>query len=170
MNENFGKLKVPEDDEYKAHCEQEYGWEFEGPFYTQVPSPKQEYVGEHLQRLLHLREELLTTVIIHDQFDKDHWTRREFHMKEGSELIQFCKKFCKLRRGKMVLASGIFNFLLETLAQQNHELHGKIAKIFIPEEHLQALEQYNHMETEQKIKYARQMDDVIYRCLEALSQ
>ena len=170
MNENFGRPKGPTYDEDKSHHETDYGWTFEGPFYTEVPSPNPEYVGTHLARLQHLRDQLLTTVIIHDQFDKDHWARRNFYTQQGSELIQFGKRYSKLKRGKMVVAVGTLTLLQRDLAQQNPKLHQKIAEIFIPEDHRVALEQYNDMELEQKKKYAKMLDNVVYRCLKVLSE
>ena len=141
------------------------GWEIDGPFYTTVPTPKVNYVEKCIESVERLTQQLLKTVIIKDQFDKDHSTRREFERK-NPEISTFSSKYSKL--GGNILNGTLY--AMEEIITRVKRTHPLVAEKLTAIVDFSVLAGYNQMSFEEKVIVARKLDDVIYKFLSVLSK
>lgn len=157
----------PNDDELQESVIRDYGWQFEGPFYTEAPVPRQKYVGIYDGEVERLRNHLLTTVIIRDHFDENHSARRAFLTEQG--LSGFVKRKNKLKGNNLNGIACCLDMIMENL--EGKPIHESLKAIWTLEISNQVEPpSYNAMTPEQKIAIVRKLDDVIYRFLAVLAQ
>ena len=161
----------PSNQEIVESLEKDFGWKIEGPFYTEVPQPKPEYVVHEEDSAERLRNHLLATVIIQDQFGNDHNARRKFLTEH--DLSGIIKKFSKLKGNNQLGAIHSMHFILNNprLKREHSAVHQKLLSIFTPAEWAASNPQiYNSLSYDEKIASARQLDDAIYRFLQVLAE
>ena len=163
-------LEKRTDEEYLRILREEYGWEVEGPSYTEVPEPNPENIKGYESTVNCLKHYLLSTYIIKDQFGKDHDARRdiraEIYNKE-KELHDWLDKHSKLRA---TILSGVVlavQRIIGHLKRANHPLYRDVSKIIFPEI---APYSYHTLDDDQKIALSKEMDKAAYQMLEVLSK
>lgn len=155
------------DDELQESLTRDHAWQFEGPFYTEVPSPKPEYVKGIQSEVERLQNHLLKTVIIRDHFDEDHDGRQAFLTE--NQLGEFVKKRNKLEGNNLLVTILFMHKIMRRIQRKFPDLHTALTAVFT-NEIIEPFDRYNEMEFNEKVTYARKLDEAIYRFLEILSQ
>jgi hypothetical protein len=161
----------PSDKEILGSMTRDFGWQIQGPFYTEAPQPKPEYILHQEDSAERLRHHLLDTVIIHDQFGDDHHARRKFLTEHN--LGGIIKKFSKLKGNNQLGAIYAMGFILDNprLKRDYQAVYQKLLSIFTPSEWPASNPpKYNKLSYDEKVTSARQMDDAIYRFLQVLAE
>lgn len=153
------------------YLQQELGWQVEGPFYSSVPQPKEEYTLGLKYWFDVLQNHLLSTYIINDHFDQDHTARRQFWIKLQTEvphIQRWIGAHSKLKGNRLLEViigmDNIFNRMQRTFPK----VHRKLCTVF-QEAVLRRCNEYNEMTFDEKVSYARTVDDMAYQFLEILS-
>ncbi|MFC1749007.1 hypothetical protein ACFL2V_09405 [Pseudomonadota bacterium] len=155
-----------ENDDTRAQLETEFGWTIEGPFYTEVPTPNPELVENCAYSLTRLTNHLLKTVIINDGFE-DHIDRRKFHT-EHPETAVFNSKFSKLKGNNLF---GCYSAMDDIIYKNRRRprIHDRLlATAQLPFINT-GFAGYNDMTFDEKVTFARKLDDIVFRFLSALA-
>lgn len=145
------------------------GWEVSGPFYSTLPTPKPEYIEKCAEDVDVLTCHLLETVIIKDQFDKDHSARRVFET-NNPEIGTFSSKYSKLGGNRLIVTMYAMAEIIKRVGRTHPLIAEKLVTTAKLAEIGPELEKYNKMAFEEKVSFTRKLDDVIYKFLEVLSQ
>ncbi len=164
-------LELKTDQEYIAFLRERYGWEIQEPWFTFVPEPKERFVGSHAEEVGSIKDVLLNTYILKDSFGKDHTNRREFRRKleqEQPALAKWLSGHDKLRGRKVIGTLYNMDMLLSPLKQKDTSLWALLTEIFTSEVGRPS-GRYHEMEFDEKIEYARVVEDAAYRFLAAMT-
>ncbi len=169
--EKPGKVGKPIDPtSIKAYLEsKKLGWEIDGPFYTTLPIPKAKYIERCVEYVEILTHHLLKTVIIKDQFDEDHSARRAFE-RENPEIGTFSSKYSKLGGNILFRALIAMEEITEKVGKIYPPIAKKLTAIAKLPEISQEFARYTQMTFEEKVIFARKLDDIIYKFLEVLAR
>lgn len=160
------------DEQLQQEYEQRYGWKFEGPFYTRVPTPRKAYLERCGKEIERLRSYLLETQIIHDQFDKDHSSRKIFwNQPEQREkgVSAWLSRKSKLRANVLIGRLMDMQMVIERVQKARPKLAENLYKLLSPEV-CNNSERYKDMGFEEKAAYARQVDEIALNFLRMLAK
>ncbi len=146
----------------------ELGWTLDWPFYSEVPTPKDELVRTRKREVQTLVHQLLKTCIIKDNFWKNHIARREFERK-NPEINEFNSQYSKLGGNKLWTCFLWMKDILNSI-KNNKELYESLISIVNLEEIQDKLSKYNDMLFDEKVAFAKEMDEIIFKFLSALSE
>jgi len=133
------------------------GWEISGPFYTILPTPKAEYVEKCAEEVNALKYYLLKTVIIKDQFDKDHLARRNFE-DQNPKIGTFFSEYSKLG-GNMLNRSIIcMENIIEEIAKKYPPIAEKLNTMARISEVRKELGKYTRSDFQDKVNFAKKLD------------
>ncbi|MFA5954906.1 MAG: hypothetical protein WC817_05260 [Patescibacteria group bacterium] len=155
--------------ETRGYLQSEMGWEIEGPFYAAVPTPKPEYITRCAKDAERLAYHLLKTVIIKDKFDKDHSSRRLFE-RSHPEVDTYSSEYSKLGGNRLLTSVYAMDEVIERVRREYPQIAEKLKTTAKSTEMLQEIAGYNAMSFEDKVRFARKLDDVIYKFLSVLSE
>lgn len=154
--------------DFKKILEQEYGWEFEGPFYSEIPESK--YQRTCRRDMERLTDFLLNMYIIKDQFD-DHDARREFFKSIKSQypsLSTWVRRHSKVVGNNLLgVVISMSNIIRNKSVDTDHTQ--SLEELFTPELYSVPGPKYNAMSFEEKVAYVRQLDDAVFKFLKILS-
>lgn len=155
------------DDDIRRELQETHGWTFEPPKYSETPTPRSEYVERCRDEVLRLRNHLVATYIIRDNFGNDHVARRKFLTENGFSTFQ--KKYNKLKGNNILGVILTMEDVIEKLRKSFPEASGRLDAIF-DEETVSKVGSYNDRTQEEKIAFAKEIDEMVFKFLEALSQ
>ena len=157
------------DDEQQRSLARDFRWEFSGPFYTDAALPHPQYVNGFGWEKYYLCRHLLDTMVIRDQFDKDHEARREFIV--AHKLNGFLQRRSKLRLNNLAVALTIMRQMREHIQNTFPGVGKKLVAIW-PTEAQNAIDSrpYKDMTFDQKVATARKVDEAVYQFLEVLAK
>jgi hypothetical protein len=151
--------------------EAEFGWKIEGPFYTSVPMPRSELVVQRSvqESVQGLQNYLLSTVMIDDGFGANHTVRRAFES-DYPEVSAFNSEFCKLGGNNLLKCSLWMEDIVEANKKQNPKICEDLNQVAQFSSLSSALRGYNEMSFDEKVKFARALDETIFRFLSVLAK
>ncbi|MDP2709566.1 MAG: hypothetical protein Q8O93_06045 [bacterium] len=167
MKERLGPISQ-DDGDIRGNLKTEFGWTIEGPFYSNVPTPNPELIERCSQSITRLTDHLLKTVIINDGFGADHGARRKFE-KFHPEADSFNSKFSKLGGNNLL---GCY-FSMDDIIDRNRkrpEIYEALKNVAQLPELEKELAGYNEMTLDEKIAFARKMDEIVFKFLSVLTQ
>ncbi len=158
------------DDELQQSLAQDFGWKFEGPFYTDAAVPRSEYVGEFDYEVRRIHNHLLDTMIIEDQFDKDHDGRRDFLLER--KICNFTFRASKLRWNNLYAVVASMRDMRESLREKFPEVFKRLGAIHVSQMYDVVASScgYGKMTFQQKVAIARAVDETAYLFLEILAR
>ncbi len=164
-------LELRTNEDYARFLRENYGWQIQEPWFSTVPEPEERFVGSHTEEVSSIREALLSTYVIQDSYGKDHTARREFRKQleqEQPALAKWISAHDKLRGRKVIGTLYNMDLLLSPLKQKDTSLWALLTEIFTPEVGRPS-GQYHEMEFDEKVEYARVVEDAAYRFLAAMT-
>ena len=164
-------LDLTADEQFIQLLTEQYGWQIERPWFTSVPQPAEKYVGRCIEEVRSIRDVLLETNVIKDTFGTDHTARRALLKKLEQEhplVARWLSKHSKLRGRKVIETLWNMDQLLISKKQSDVPLFIILTEIFTSSVSNPS-SRYNEMEVEEKVEYARTIEDAAYRFLAAMT-
>ena len=164
------ELKTDEDN--IAFLRNMYRWEIEKPWFTSVPEPEEKYIRGHEDDARSVQQVLLTTYIIKDEFGTDHDARRAARKKLEQEhpiVAKWVSDHSKLRGRKVIGTLYNMDMLMMPLKQKDTALWSLLTEIFTTEIGSPS-SRFHEMEFDEKVEYARTVEDAAYRFLAAMTE
>lgn len=169
MDERLPIGKPVNFNEIRIHMESKLGWKVTGPFYIVAPIPKVEYVEKCAREIEKLVHQLLETVIIEDNFNKNHSARREYKRK-NPDIDRFSSKYSKLKGNTLLGCLFDMERIIKIINKYNPLIAQKLNAIAKLDVIGKEFNNYNKMEFREKVAFARKLDNIIYQFLLILSE
>lgn len=161
--------------DFRKILEKEFQWTFEDPRFSEadIPAPNPKNIAEDNLSYLGLKDFLLSTYIIKDQFDKNHDACRAFEAKlEGKHEGMMDRLDSHSKLGTNVLRRPLIaiNNIIEEVKDKNPYVYSALLVAKGDFQDYRPEKRYQDMEFNEKVEYAKSIDRFIIKVMQILTR